>query len=110
MTSTLLSRRQCGYTKMEIEDPEELQHRKAQFLIYKVLKQATDSPRRTRRRSSWCFRLRIRRLRMKIGKKLKKLKKNMFLGICGAAKCGAQKQVVSSLKTNYWKRLFGVGK
>lgn len=106
MTSTLLSRRKYGYTKMEIEDPEEIQHRKAQFLIYKVLQQAADSPRRTRRRSSSWLRVRICRLKIKIGKRLKKLKKSIFLGV-GAAKCGAQKQVASQLKTN-WKRLFAV--
>lgn len=102
MTSTHLSRRQYGYTKMELEDPEEIQHRRAQFLIYKVLQQAADSPRRRKR---WWLRVRICRLKIKIGKRLKKLRRGIFLSIA-AAKGGAHKQVISQLKT--WKRLFAV--
>ncbi|KAK1368365.1 U5 small nuclear ribonucleoprotein helicase [Heracleum sosnowskyi] len=101
--ATNLSRRSNGYTKLEIEDPEETKHRLAQFLIYKVLQQAADSSPRRRKRS-W-LRIRMCRLKIRIGKRMKKLRKGIVLSI-GAAKGGAQKQVISHMKT--WKRLFGL--
>ncbi|WOH11728.1 hypothetical protein DCAR_0831219 [Daucus carota subsp. sativus] len=69
----------CGYSKMEREDPGEIQHRRAQFLIYKVLQQAaTGSP---KRRKLSHLRLRTHRLKIRIGKTLKKLKKKIFSAI-----------------------------
>ncbi|KAK2974812.1 hypothetical protein RJ640_005596 [Escallonia rubra] len=74
---TLLSR-PYAYSKLEIEDPEEFKHRRAQFLIYKVLLQA-DS----RRRPSW-LRVRICKLKVKIGKRMKKLRTTVFLAMSAA--------------------------
>lgn len=85
-----------GYSKMEKEDPEEVNHRRAQFLIYKVMEQA-DS----RRKSSF-LRVRICRLRVKIGRRLKRLRKSIT-----AAKVGVYRQVLVQLKA--WKRLLGGG-
>ena len=92
-----LVRRSYGYSKMEKEDPEEVNHRRAQFLIYKLMEKA-DS----RRKPSF-LRLRICRLRVKIGRRLKRLRKS----IAAAAKVGVYRQVLSQLKA--WKRLLGGG-
>uniref|UniRef100_A0A5B7CAF7 Uncharacterized protein n=1 Tax=Davidia involucrata TaxID=16924 RepID=A0A5B7CAF7_DAVIN len=89
-----------AYSKMETEDPEETKHRRAQFLIYKVLEQA-DS-----RRRPYCLRVRIRKLKIKIGKRLKRLRKSMLYTI-SSAKVGVYKQVTGQLKT--WKRLLRGG-
>lgn len=94
----LARRSSYGYSKLDKEDPEEVKHRRAQFLIYKALQQA-DSP---RRRPS-LLRLRLCRLKIKIGKKLKKLRKGMLLSI-SAARVRVYEQV-----TGQWKRLFGNG-
>ena len=92
--------RQYAFSKMQIEDPEELKHRKAQFLIYKVLQRADSL-----NRPSW-LRVRMRKLKIKIGKRLKRLRKSIFLAISTTVKNGVYKQVFSQLKT--CKRLFGV--
>ncbi|KVH96851.1 hypothetical protein Ccrd_001055 [Cynara cardunculus var. scolymus] len=77
---------------MEMEDPEEVKHRKAQFLIYKSLEKADQrSP-----RPSW-LRVRMFKLKIKFGKKMKKLKKSF--NRCGAARVTVLQQ---------WKRLFTV--
>ncbi|PIM98958.1 hypothetical protein CDL12_28550 [Handroanthus impetiginosus] len=72
-----LLNRPYSYTKIQFEDPDEIQHRRAQFLIYKVLQKAD-----TRSRPSW-LRVKVFKLKIKIGKKLKKLRKglssNLFL-------------------------------
>lgn len=94
------SRSSHAYSKIDNEDPEERKHRLAQFLIQKVLLQA-DS----RRRPS-LLRIRIFRLKVKIGRRLKKLRKSMLLGI-SAARVGAHKRVISHVKT--WRRLFHRG-
>ncbi|KAG6754558.1 hypothetical protein POTOM_040347 [Populus tomentosa] len=96
--STPARRSSYGYSKLDKEDPEELMHRRAQFLIYKALQQADSSRRRP---SSW--RIRLRRLKIKIGKKLKKLRKGMLLSI-SAARVRVYRKV-----TRHWKRLFGNG-
>jgi hypothetical protein len=98
----LLRRRSyANYSKIDNEDPEDKKHRLAQFLIQKVLLQA-DS----RRRPS-LLRIRICKLKVKIGRRLKKLRKTMLLGI-SAARVGAHKRVFfSHVKT--WKRLFHRG-
>lgn len=92
--------RPYAFSKMQIEDPEELKHRKAQFLIYKVLQKADSL-----NRPSW-FRVRMRKLKIKIGKRLKRLRKSIFLTISTTVKNGVYKQVLGQLKT--CKRLFGV--
>ncbi|XP_022723226.1 uncharacterized protein LOC111280277 [Durio zibethinus] len=93
-------RRSYGYSKVDKEDQEEMSHRRAQFLIYKVLEQA-DS----RRKSSY-LRIRLCRPKVKIGRRLKKLRKSALVCI-SAAKVGVYKQVVNHLKT--WRRLFNLG-
>ncbi|KAL1560102.1 hypothetical protein AAHA92_10362 [Salvia divinorum] len=58
--------RPYAYSKMESEDLEELKHRRALFLIYKSLQKADG-----RRRPSW-LRVKMIRLKIKIGKRLKR--------------------------------------
>ncbi|XP_056861978.1 uncharacterized protein LOC108844865 [Raphanus sativus] len=67
------------YTKIEKEDPQELIHRRAQFLIHKVLERADNKTRQQhqRKRSSGpLIIIRVAGIRMRIGKKLRKLRKN----------------------------------
>ncbi|PSR98423.1 Rhodanese-like domain-containing protein [Actinidia chinensis var. chinensis] len=89
-----------AYSKMAKEDPEEVKHRKAQFLIYKVLEKADSQTRPS------CLGVRVSTLRIKVGKRLKRLRKSMLL-IMFAAKNGFYKQMVSQLKA--WKRLLRGG-
>ncbi|KAG6691570.1 hypothetical protein I3843_10G068200 [Carya illinoinensis] len=91
---------QYAYSKIDQEDPEEKKHRQAQSLIYKILLQADD------RRSPSFFRIRICKLKVKIGKRIKKLRKSMSLGM-SAARVGVYKRVIIHMKT--WKRLFQRG-
>ncbi|KAJ9136334.1 hypothetical protein P3X46_033425 [Hevea brasiliensis] len=93
--SLVMRRSSYGYSKLDKEDPEDIIHRRAQFLIYKALQHA-DS----RRKPSF-LRIRLCRLKVKIGKKLKKLRKSMLLSI-SSARVRMYKQVA-----NPWKRLFG---
>lgn len=93
-------RRSCGYSKVDKEDPEEVSRRRAQFLIYKVLVQA-DS----RRKPSF-IRIRLCKLKIKIGKRLRKLRKSMLVSI-SAARIAFYKQLITQLTS--WKRFFGQG-
>ncbi|XP_047313503.1 uncharacterized protein LOC124916782 [Impatiens glandulifera] len=93
----MMSKSEYGYSRMEKEDPEDVKHRTAQFLIYKNLAQA-DS----RRRPS-TLRIRITKLKVKIGKRLKKLRMTLSFA-ASAAKRGLYRQVLCQLKT--WKLLF----
>ncbi|KAA0056861.1 hypothetical protein E5676_scaffold248G005820 [Cucumis melo var. makuwa] len=38
-------RKNGGYSRMEKEDPDEKKHRQAQFLIYKIMEQASNGTR-----------------------------------------------------------------
>lgn len=88
-----------GYTKMDKEDPEELKHQRAQFLIHKVLEKADHSS--SRRKPSF-LRIRLCRLKLKIGKRFKKLRKSMLVSGVRAAR------VMTQFKM--WKNVFfGVG-
>ncbi|KAI3818786.1 hypothetical protein L1987_12603 [Smallanthus sonchifolius] len=92
----------CGksyaYSKMEKECPEEIKSRKAQFLIYKSLEKADDLIRKSRK-PSW-LKVRIFKLKIKIGKKMNKLKKNLLVvSRNGAARVGVLQQ---------WKRFVTV--
>ncbi|KAL4585444.1 hypothetical protein LXL04_010065 [Taraxacum kok-saghyz] len=90
--------KQYSYSKMEMEDPEEVKSRKAQFLIYKSLEKADESIRKSRR-PSW-LKVRMFKLKIKFGKKMKKLKKSLLVVTrCGTARVGILQQ---------WKRLFTV--
>ncbi|XP_062088628.1 uncharacterized protein LOC133795187 [Humulus lupulus] len=90
----IVLKKRYAYSKMEKEDPEEKNHRRAQFLIYKVMEQSES-----RKRASY-LRLRIRKLKVKIGKRLTKLRKSL-----NAARVNVYRQVSTQLKT--CKRLFG---
>ncbi|GAB4830896.1 hypothetical protein Ancab_004922 [Ancistrocladus abbreviatus] len=74
----IMGRSKYGYRKMEKEDPEEKRHRQAQFLIYKTSQQADQIS--LRRRPSR-LRLRISKLRIKVGRRLKRLRKGMPLSM-----------------------------
>lgn len=93
-------RKRTGYSKIDKEDPEEVIHRRAQFLVYKVMQQAEY-----RRRPS-NLKIRIRKLKVKFGIRLKKLRKSMLLNI-SAVRVVVYKQVFRQLKT--CKSLFGRG-
>ncbi|GAB2298858.1 hypothetical protein Dimus_032937 [Dionaea muscipula] len=100
-----------GYTKLEKEDSEERKHREAQFLIYKTLEEVdkmissnSSSSSSRRRRPSW-FRLRIRKLKIKVGKRLKSMRKTMVMSMSKARLY--RNNLVSYLKT--WRRLFHHG-
>lgn len=88
--------RSYGYSKVDKEDEEEIIHRRAQFLIYKVMEQAD-----ARRKPSF-LRIRLCRLKVKIGRRLKKLRKSALVTI-SSARIGVYKQVIDHLKT--WRRL-----
>ncbi|RAL44894.1 hypothetical protein DM860_003653 [Cuscuta australis] len=101
-----------GYSKMEVEDEEEMRHRKAQFLIYKSMKKVdslTHQRRRRRRRSSpppppsiWLIKLRgfsCCRVKIKIGNRLiVRLRKTIAAAGSGGGLAG-YKQVFLHLKT-----------
>ncbi|KAK6932319.1 hypothetical protein RJ641_001943 [Dillenia turbinata] len=95
-----LLKKPYGYTKMEMEDPEDVMHRRAQFLIYKVLEQAD-----MRRRPS-TLRVRICGLKVKIGKRLKRLRKSMPSSL-SMAKLSVYRQARRQLKA--WKAILGGG-
>ncbi|KAL4334758.1 hypothetical protein GQ457_07G028450 [Hibiscus cannabinus] len=95
-----LLRRSNGYSKVDKEDPEDLIHRRAQFLIYKVMEQAD-----CRRKPSF-IRIRLCRLKVKIGRRLKKLRKSALVSI-SAARIHVYKRLTSQFKT--WRRFFNPG-
>ncbi|GAB2212678.1 hypothetical protein Droror1_Dr00020659 [Drosera rotundifolia] len=64
-----------GYAKLEKEDPEDRKHRKAQFLINKILEQANEITVVKKRSSPSQIRLRIRKLKVKVGKRIKRMRK-----------------------------------
>jgi len=86
-----------NYTKMEKEDPEERRHREAQFLIYKTMKQADQVvTRRSSKPPNW-LRLRISKLKVRIGNKFLRLRKTMCSNISNT-KLGVYKHFMSQLK------------
>ncbi|XP_051125053.1 uncharacterized protein LOC127247298 [Andrographis paniculata] len=83
-----MNRSSYGYSRVDNEDPEEAQHRRAQFLIYKSMQRADQAGRR-RRRPSW-LRVKISKLRIKIGKRLKRLTSAVFsakMDLCKHVSC-----------------------
>lgn len=64
-------RTQFSYSRIEEEDPEELEHRKARFLIYKVLDEADA---RQKRKQIW--RSKLQNIKRKISSGLKKIELN----------------------------------
>ncbi|KAK7305388.1 hypothetical protein VNO77_43293 [Canavalia gladiata] len=93
MMKMALSRRLHGYSKMDKEDPEERMHRQAQFLICKVLEKV-DS-----RRKPSCVKIRIVKLKIKIGNSLRGIKRRIFSG------AGFQGQVMIMDRVKTLKRL-----
>ncbi|CDP04388.1 unnamed protein product [Coffea canephora] len=93
-----LLNRPFAYSKMDMEDPDEVRHRRAQFLIYKALQQA-DSP---RKRPSW-LKVKTNKLKIRIGRRFKRLRKSIFSTVY-AAEVGLHKQIISQLKA--FKGLF----
>ncbi|PIN21151.1 hypothetical protein CDL12_06152 [Handroanthus impetiginosus] len=87
-----LLNRPYAYSKIENEDPEEIKHRRAQFLIYKAMQKA-DS----RRKPTW-LRVKMFKLKIKIGKRLKKLRKG-FSSSVFSAKADFFKQISCVLKS-----------
>ncbi|KAH1065967.1 hypothetical protein J1N35_030954 [Gossypium stocksii] len=88
----VILRRSNGYSKVDKEDPEEIIHRRAQFLIHKVLERAD-----CRRKPSF-LRIRLCRLKVKIGRRLKKLRKSALVSI-SAARTGVYKQMNPKIKS-----------
>ncbi|KAF7150580.1 hypothetical protein RHSIM_Rhsim02G0108200 [Rhododendron simsii] len=88
----LLSKRSYAYSKMEREDPEEAKHRLAQFLIYKALEKADPRTRQS------CFRVRVSKLKIKMGRRLKRLRKTMLLTMSAAKRGLIYEQVSSRFK------------
>ncbi|KAI5656801.1 hypothetical protein M9H77_25594 [Catharanthus roseus] len=86
-----MNRGPLGYLKMEMEDPEELKHRRAQFLIYKALQQADSI-----RRPSW-LKVKTNKFKVKIGKRLKRLRKTILSTISVGEAC-FYKQLIFQLK------------
>ena len=67
------------YAKLEKEDPSEMIHRRAQFLIQKILQRADTETLRRQQKRSILIRtssFRVVGMRVKIGKKLRKLRKS----------------------------------
>ncbi|KAI3988297.1 hypothetical protein MKX01_012086 [Papaver californicum] len=87
--------RSFGYVQMEKEDPEDMKHRKAQFMIYKTMQKAASSS-----SSSNPIRIRICRLKIKIGNKLKRLRKSLLYSISSSVntRVCAYKQFINQLK------------
>ncbi|KAK9681564.1 hypothetical protein RND81_10G011200 [Saponaria officinalis] len=82
--TTLLLRNNNGYTKIDKEDPKEKSHREAQFIIYKTMKQVDQIvKRRSSFKPSW-LKLRIFKLKVKIGNKLglRKTMSKSKVGVC----------------------------
>ncbi|CAI9755110.1 unnamed protein product [Fraxinus pennsylvanica] len=89
--------RSYAYSKMEMFDPEEKKHQRAQFLIYKALQKAEIR----RSRPSW-LRVKMFKLKIKIGKRFKTLRKSIGVTLA-SAKTGFCKKITCQLKS--WKRL-----
>ncbi|CAA2954708.1 uncharacterized protein LOC111389385 [Olea europaea var. sylvestris] len=89
----------CGpysYSRMENEDYEEVNHRRAQFLIYKVMQKADSA-----RKPSW-LKVKIFKLKVKVGKRFKSLRKSISSTV-SSAKSGVCKKINCQLKA--WKPL-----
>ncbi|KAL2483959.1 hypothetical protein Fot_45403 [Forsythia ovata] len=89
--------RPYAYSKMEMFDPDEKQHQRAQFLIYKTMKKAEIR----RSRPSW-LRVKMFKLKIKIGKRFKTMRKSIGFTL-SSAKTGFCKKITCQLKS--WKRL-----
>ncbi|CAN7020139.1 unnamed protein product, partial [Brassica rapa subsp. trilocularis] len=93
----------CLYSKIDKEDPEEVYHRRAKFLIYKTLQKADVVSRRSSHPSSF-LRMKLLRLKAKIGKSLTKLRRNIESAVRFG---GIQKHSQSSMRA--LKKMFHGG-
>ncbi|KAK6796464.1 hypothetical protein RDI58_004165 [Solanum bulbocastanum] len=89
--SCLFCRSYYVYSKIEKEDPKEMQHRRTHFLIYKSLKKSDSLSQPT-----W-LKVKISKLKIKIGGKLNKMRKSILL-IFSSTKVVAFKQFISQLR------------
>ncbi|XP_068669546.1 uncharacterized protein [Aristolochia californica] len=87
--------RPCSYTKLDREDPEELAHRRAQWLIARVLEEADA------RRRKASMRVKICRLKIRMGRRLKRLRRSIQLSFF-ASRLSLSRQVVGQLKVWKW--------
>ncbi|CAM8998524.1 hypothetical protein QQ045_006885 [Rhodiola kirilowii] len=69
------------YQKMDAEDPEELVHRRAQFLIYKAMQHIDKRNKPSR------IRVRITKLKIKIGRRMRGLRKSLMVSVKAARAC-----------------------
>ncbi|KAL9243513.1 hypothetical protein vseg_017389 [Gypsophila vaccaria] len=99
-----------NYTKIEKEDPREKSHREAQFLIYKSMKQVDQMVIKrsslVKSTSSW-LKLRMSKLKVKIGNKLFQFKKTMLICHMSKTKGGVCRHLMGHLRG--FKRLFNGG-
>uniref|UniRef100_M0ZZN3 Uncharacterized protein n=1 Tax=Solanum tuberosum TaxID=4113 RepID=M0ZZN3_SOLTU len=94
-----MNRPYYGYSKMQMEDPEEVQHRRAQFLIHKSL-QKSDSIGSQRKQQPIWLKMKVCKLKIKIGRKLKRIRKSILLRFSkGHVVC--YKHLICQLKS--WK-------
>ncbi|MCL7036644.1 hypothetical protein MKW94_013450 [Papaver nudicaule] len=86
-----------GYAQMDKEDPEDMKHRKAQFMIYKTMQQADIASSSS---SSSPIRIRICRLKIKFGNRLKRLRKSLIYSISSSVntRVSAYRQILNQLK------------
>ncbi|KAJ0250558.1 hypothetical protein HA466_0138770 [Hirschfeldia incana] len=71
-----LFKRPCTYSKVNKEDPEEVFHQRAKFLIYKTLQEVDLVSRRSSHPSSF-LRMKLLRLKVEIGNSLTKLRRSV---------------------------------
>ncbi|CAA0826518.1 Unknown protein [Striga hermonthica] len=89
-----LLNRANAYSKIENEDPEEAKHRLAQFLIYKAMQKADSDARRRPSR----LRVKMIKLKIKIGNRLKNMKKRLSSNAL-SAKADFYRQIAFVLKS-----------
>lgn len=99
--NSLVSRPYYAYSKMGMEDPEEVQHRRAQFLIHKSLQKSDSIGSQSKLQPICMLKVKVCKLNIKIGRKLKKMRKSILLKFSkGHVVC--YKQLICHLKS--WKR------
>ncbi|CAH8383951.1 unnamed protein product [Eruca vesicaria subsp. sativa] len=98
-----LFKRPCKYSKVNKEDPEEVFHQRAKFLIYKTLQEVDLVSRRSSHPSSF-LRMKLLRLKVEIGKSLTKLRRSVVSVVSFG---GIRKHSQSSVRA--LKKMFHVG-
>ncbi|KAK4804149.1 hypothetical protein SAY86_003966 [Trapa natans] len=86
-----------AYAKMESDDPEERRHRRAQFLIYKVLQRVSEAETGRSPRPAAFFGVRLCKLRVKLGKRLKRSRKKVA-SMASKARNAACKRIMKQIK------------